>query len=263
MRLTAVLLFLSAAGLAIAQPTVGGVVNGASFDKKNPIGTGGLVSIFGTNLAAAPAGADTIPLSTTLGGVTVQFVNGSKTIDAPLLYLQSNQINAVVPWDLLPGGVSAQVNVVVTNKSGTSTAFPVQASQFSPGVFSIGNLAAVQNVDGSLAQPAGSIPGRTTHPAKVGSVVIIYATGLGPVTPAVPDGAIPPSGTTANTIHKPTVYFGGHSAAIQFSGLSPQFVGVYQLNVVVPDIVPKDDVPLQISLGGIATSSSITVAVSQ
>jgi uncharacterized protein (TIGR03437 family) len=263
MRLTAVLLFLAATGMAIAQPTVGGVVNGASFSKTNPIGTGGLVSIFGTNLAAAPAGADTIPLSTSLGGVTVMFSNGSTSVEAPLLYLQSNQINAVVPWELLPGGVAADVNVVVTNGGASSQPFAVKAAQFSPGIFTIGNLAAVQNTDGSLAQPAGSIPGRATHPAKIGDVVIIYATGLGPVTPNVSDGAIPPAGTTAHTIHQPTVLFGGHSAVIQFSGLSPQFVGVYQLNVVVPDIVPRDNVPLQLSLGGIATSSSITVAVSQ
>jgi uncharacterized protein (TIGR03437 family) len=91
----------------------------------------------------------------------------------------------------------------------------------------------------------------------------IYTTGLGPVDIPLADGAIPPPGTLAHTLHKPLVLFGGHVAQIQFSGLSPQFVGVYQLNVVVPNVVPSNAVPVQLALGGVGTSSSITVAISQ
>ena len=92
---------------------------------------------------------------------------------------------------------------------------------------------------------------------------MIYATGLGPVDTAIPDGAIPPAGKTIHTLHQPFVSIGGKSADIQFSGLSPQFVGVYQLNVVVPDAVPGDSVPLQLALGGITSPKTITMAVSQ
>src|SRR5215469_6798333 len=120
MRLTAGLLFLSVTGVAIAQPKVGGVVNGASFVKGQAVAPGSLISIFGTDLATGVAAADSIPLSNSLGGVSVKFVNGGTSIAAPLLYVQSNQINAQVPWDLLPGGVSSQVNVVVTNNGATS-----------------------------------------------------------------------------------------------------------------------------------------------
>jgi len=259
--LSALLLALASAGLASAQTTIDGVVNGASFVKGQAIAPGALISIFGSNLASTPALADTIPLSTTLSGVTVQFVTGSKSVDAPLDYVGQGQINAVVPWDLTPGSTS--VSVTVTNKGKASNAMTVPMQSFSPGIFAVGNLAAVQNTDGSLAQPAGSIQGRTTHPAKIGSTIIIYATGLGPVDLTIPDGAIPPPGTLANTIHHASVFFGGHNAEIQFSGLSPQFVGVYQLNVIVPDIVPGDSVPLQLVLGGIETPKEITVAVSQ
>jgi len=256
MRLTSVLLFLAVAGVAVAQPSVGGIVNGASFVQGQAIAPGSLFSIFGTNLAKAPAGADTIPLSTTLGGVTVKFVDGSTTVDAPLLYLQSNQINAVVPWGLASG----EATVVVTSNNVSSAAASVKVGDFSPAVFAIGTLAAVQNVDGSLAQPSGSIPGRTTHPAAVGDVVIIYATGLGPIDTNVPNGDTPSK--TVNTLHKPFVGIGGLSAEIQFSGLSPQFVGVYQLNVVIPNVAPGDAVSVQLSLGGI-NSPKLTMAVTQ
>ncbi len=259
MRLTIVLLFLAVTGVAVAQPSVGGIVNGASFVQGQAVAPGSLISIFGTNLAKAPAAADTIPLSTSLGGVTVKFVDGSTSVDAPLLYLQSNQINAVVPWGLRPG----EVNIVVTDNNVSSASASVKVADFSPAVFAIGNLAAVQNIDGSLAQPVGSIAGRTTHPAKVGDTIIIYATGLGPVDTQIEDGDPPPAGKTVNTLHKAFVSVGGHSAEIQFSGLSPQFVGVYQMNVIVPDVVPGDSIPLQLSLGGITSPKTITFAVSQ
>ena len=74
-----------AAGLGFAQaPSIfdGGVMNGASFQKGQAITPGSLISIFGTALASTTAAADTIPVSTSLGGVTVTFVSDSKSVDA-------------------------------------------------------------------------------------------------------------------------------------------------------------------------------------
>ena len=252
------------AGLALAQTpvvTTGGIVNGASFVSGQPITGGSLVSIFGSNFASAIAGADTIPLSTSLGGVTVKFVNGNTSTSAPLLFVNSTQINAQVPWNLVPGGASQNVNVIVTTGAGSSTPVAVGVGPFSPGIFSIGTLAAAQNVDGTLAQPSGSIPGRATHPAKIGDTIIIYATVLGAIDSSIADGDIPQKLT--NTLTIPIVLIGGVSAHVDFSGMSPQFVGVNQLNVVVPNTSPGNAVSLQIQVGGINSPSSITMAVSQ
>src|SRR5256885_919397 len=96
------------------NPTVaaGGVLNGASFDRSMPVTAGSLISIFGSNLAATTATADSIPLSTVLGNVNVK-VNG---IDAPLNGVfhtdSGDQINAQLPWNVQAGnalvGVSRQ-----------------------------------------------------------------------------------------------------------------------------------------------------------
>jgi uncharacterized protein (TIGR03437 family) len=56
---------------------------------------------------------------------------------------------------------------------------------------------------------------------------------------------------------------GGLSAQVPFSGLSPQFVGVNQLNVTIPNVTPGDAVPIQIQMNGITTSNQIPIAVSQ
>src|SRR5258708_15531600 len=181
MRIRVLPLMIVTAGLALAQTPVvstGGVVNGASFVSGQPITGGSLVSIFGSNFASAIAGADTIPLSTSLGGVTVRFVNGGTSTPAPMLFVNSTQINVQVPWNLVPAGVSQNVNVIVTTGAGSSTPVTVGVGPFSPGIFSIGSLAAAQNVDGTLAQPSGSIPGSTTHPAKVGDTILHHFTGF-------------------------------------------------------------------------------------
>src|SRR5260370_26987651 len=133
--------------------------------------------------------------------------------------------------------------------AGSSTAVTVGVAPVSPGIFSIGTLAAAQNVDGTLAQPPGSIPGRATHPAKIGDTIIIYATGLGAVDSPIADGDIPPAGKLVNTLTVPLVLVGGVFAHVSFSGMSPQFVGVNQLNVEIPNTAPGNSVALQIQVG--------------
>lgn len=238
----------------------GGVLNGASFDRNMPVTPGSLISIFGSNLAATTATADSIPLSAVLGGVNVK-ING---IDAPLngVFPSANgdQINAQLPWNVPPGAAQ----VVVTRNGVASPPQTLQVGQFSPGIFStqfgIGQAIAI-NVDGSLAAPAGSIPGLATHPAKAGDTVIILATGLGAVTPAVANGAntVDALRTTTTT---PTVMIGGVGAIVDFSGLSPQFVGVNQINVRVPTGAPAGNaVPLQLSIGGMTSTDKVTMAI--
>ena len=270
MRIQVFVLFLAMSCTALAQtPSVsdGGVLNGASFVKGQPVTVGSLVSIFGTNLASGMAQADTIPLSTSLGGVSVQFVNGGTTTNAPLTFVTNSQVNAQVPWNLVPGNTSLSVGVMVTMNGISSAPAQVMVGPFSPGIFTAGPpafRAIAQNQDGMLAQPPGSIPGLTTHPVKVGDALVIYVTGLGPVDNPPPDGVVPPSGTLVNTLTKPTVMVGGMTAQVLFSGLQPQFVGVNQINIVIPPTAPTGDaIPLTIQMGGITSPSNVTIAVTQ
>ena len=250
MRLILILLL---AALAFAQAPVvspGGVVNAASFDPV--VAPGALVSIFGANFAAMPAQAAIIPLPLSLGGASVRF-NG---VSAPLLYVSSGQINAQLPWEVSSSG---SVTVVVTTSAGSSAPQAVQIGAFSPGIFAVQGYAVAFQVDGSLAAPSGSIS-TTAHPARQSEDLQILATGLGPTNPP---------GVTGNdsldamrsTTATPIVLIGNISARVTFSGLSPQFVGVYQVNVVIPPDAPIGDaVPLQIQIGG-RTSVQTKIAV--
>jgi uncharacterized protein (TIGR03437 family) len=248
-------LLLLAATLALAQMPVvaaGGVVDAATFTA--PVVPGSLVSIFGANLAAETVSAGAIPLPTTLGEASVSF-NGSA---APLLYVSAGQINAQLPWEVSATG---SVSVVVTNAGVSSAPRAVQVGAFSPGLFAVAGHGIAINPDGTLAAPTGSIPGLASHPATPGDTLMLLASGLGPVTPAgiTGDNSLVILRSTTTT---PVVLIGGTSAPVTFSGLSPQFVGVYQINVVMPSVaLPANAAPLQIESGGITSTIHTTIAV--
>ena len=259
-------------GLGFAQtPVFNGtsVVNAAGF--QNPVAPGSLISIFGTNLASTTAQADTIPLSTSLGGVTVQFVQGGNNFNAPMLFASpgsasaSSQLNLQVPWELVPGG--GNVTAIVTVNGNASAPQQINVGPLGPGVFESNGLAiAVNNLDGTLAWQAGVVPGLTTHAAKAGDVLVIYATGLGAVDTQIPDGQAPANfdNKLRNNTTPPTVLVGGVQAQLIYSVLSPQFVGVNQLAIFVPSgVTPGNNVPLQIQEGGLTSPNTTTIAIGQ
>ena len=259
---------LLAGGLAAyaQQPLVaaGGVLNAASNAKGVAVSAGSLISIYGTALASSVANADSIPLSNTLGNVSVTFDN----IPAPMLYVSNapQQINAQIPWEV-QGNSSTQI--VVTNNGNASAPMSVPLTSAAPGIFSVGSgigqAIAYGNTDGQIAAPVGAIPGLTTHPAKIGdpSTLVILATGLGPVNPPVQTGNNVTDGQLHQCATFPTVLVGGVPANVVFAGMTPQFVGVYQLNIVIQPGTPTGNaVPLQIQMNGITTTNQVTIAVS-
>ena len=257
-----VMLLATAAVSAYAQtPAVssGGVSNAA-----NGLGTvtpGSLVSIYGSELAGGLAQADTIPLATSMSDVSVTF-NG---VPAPLLFVSGGQINAQLPWNVLSSGTVGTASVVVTRNNQASAPQSLQVGPFSPGIFAIGNIAVAINSDGSIAAPAGAIPGIATKPAKIGDPggLVILCTGLGAVDPPAVDGA-DSLDTLRTATTTPTVLIGGKAATVVFAGMSPQFVGVNQINLAVPPGTPTGDaVSLQLSQGGVLTTATVTIAVSQ
>jgi uncharacterized protein (TIGR03437 family) len=275
LRLTALTLVLAATAFA-ENPVIraNGVVNGATFDATQPVTPGSLISIFGDNLASQTAQADTIPLGTQLGGVSVNFMTPSgQAIPAPMLFVYQgdpannapSQLNVQIPWDVLPAGGSGTVNVVVTRDGATSSQMPVTVGPFSPGIFASGGRGiAVNNTDGTLAWPAGAVQGLTTHPAKPGDALILYATGLGPLLEPPPANGQNSTDLLRHTATTPQVLIGGISAQVLFSGLTPQFVGVNQVNVVVPDNAPAGDaVPIQLRMGGLTSTDKVTIAITR
>ena len=168
-------------------------------------------------------------------------VNG---MAAPVLYASSTQVNAQIPFEISAG--PATINASVGGTVVGSTSVAVQADAHGLFLLSSGS-AAVVNQDGVVNGPS--------QPAAVGSVIAAYLTGLGAVSPAVATGAaaaaIPLSTVTGDV----TATIGGLSASVQFAGLAPGFAGLYQVNVLVPQLA-SGSYPLQISVGGVASNAA-------
>jgi uncharacterized protein (TIGR03437 family) len=99
------------------------------------------------------------------------------------------------------------------------------------------------------------------NPIQAGDELIVYATGLGRTSPAVDTGAAAPSNPLAAAMVQPDVSLDGAPLAVDYAGLTPGGVGVYQINVRVPgNINPGSSVPLTIQQGGYATTVALQVA---
>lgn len=234
---------------AISLRSSSPVVNGASFASGVAIAPGAIVSIFGSNLAAGTASYTTAPLPDVLAQTSVTF-NGT---EAPLFYVSGSQINAQAPFNLLPGSASIQV----TRGTETSSVANVNVASFSPGIFIIDS-----NNSGAFLNASTYATISSTSPAAPGNYVAIYCTGLGAVNQTIASGAIAPTTNPAQTITSPTVTVGGKNAVVSFSGLAPGYVGLYQINIVVPAGLTPGPQPVQIAIGG-ALSNSATMYVAQ
>jgi uncharacterized protein (TIGR03437 family) len=237
-------------------PTLSGVGNGASF-VAGRLAAGSIASIFGDNLAYTVMRAWTLPLPRTLDHTRVQ-VNG---VDAPLFYVSPEQINFQMPWE-----VAAQptVSITVLVDSATKSLGSLTLTATAPGIFSTAASGAGQGailIAGTdlLAAPAGSTTG-PARPAARGEHISIFCTGLGAVSNPGVSGNVP-SGGLSLTALTPEVTIGGIPAQIQFSGLAPGLVGVYQVNALVPaQATPGEAVPVRVSMGGLL-SNQVTIAV--
>jgi adhesin/invasin len=221
------------------QVSVASVVNGATFQA--PVAPGALATIFGNNFAGPDTLASTVPLPTTINGVSV-LVNGTP---APLIFVGSKQINFQIPYETMPG--DASVVVSVNGNSSAATSFTV--SDTAPGIFVYGsNRANIQNQDHSLNDQ--------THPAKVGAFVVIWATGLGQMDHPVPTGEATPASPLSNALVVPTVTVGGVNAEVSFAGLAPGFVGLAQINVKVPNLA-TGEYPVVVTQEGQMSNSPV------
>jgi uncharacterized protein (TIGR03437 family) len=231
----------------------GGIANAAS--NQAVIASGSWMVIYGDHLSATTRAWGTADfagnkLPTSLDGVSVQ-INGE---NAAVEFITPSQINVLTPADIQPG----QVSVTVTNAQGTSAPATVTLQTFSPGFFMFGpdngRYPAALNSDGVFLGPSGLFgDAAKTHPAKPGDTILLFGTGFGPTNPPMPADQLFQSAAPLSDPSLLSVQIGGVAAAVQFAGLVGP--GLYQLNVVVPDL-PDGDQAVSASIGGSTTQSN-------
>jgi uncharacterized protein (TIGR03437 family) len=195
------------------------------------------------------ASASSLPFPTTLGDIQV-LVGG---VPAPLWYVTAGQINFQVPQNTSTSAGSADV-MVEQASTGRVLAWSVQAPYVDIGPaapalnlwpgYPTGTANGIQVIaqqfadnppscNGQVGPASSSCPGGV-RPANRGETITLYATGQGLVTGMPADGT---ASTSQLTTTNPRVFMGTGfvpDGNITFSGLAPALVGVWQINVTVP-----------------------------
>jgi len=254
----------SGASIAV-EPVIGsgpvttsaGLVSAANPSNGSAIAPGGMASLYGTNLASAKLPAGGAPLPLLLGGTSMTVGN----LPAPLFYVSPLQINFQVPWISI--SKPTQFPLLITQGE-SLTLLTFMLTPYAPALFTAngqgsGQASAIISNTSSLAAPAGMYPG--SRPAKPGEFVLLYCTGLGAVTHQPAAGDMSPGSPPAATVTAPTLKLGGASVPVSFSGLAPNFVGLYQVNFQIPAKAASGNaVPLVLSIGGVS-SNTATIAI--
>ena len=262
MRRSCVFVFLLVAVTALgagqtstAAPVISGVSNSASGTAT--IESGSWVSIYGMGLALTTRSWQSSDMSgnllpTTLDNVTV-LIDGKK---AAIAYVSPGQLNVQAPNDTGNGSVPVQV----TNPNGTATA-TATLQNYSPAFFIVGSkyAAARHNGDGVVVGPSGLLGNSVaSRPAVPGEWLQVYATGLGPTTPAVTAGQMVAAPAPLSSLSQLHVTIGGAAATVQYAGIVAP--GVYQINLVVPQL-PDGDQPIVASIAGVDSQSGIFISI--
>jgi uncharacterized protein (TIGR03437 family) len=249
-------------------PSIDHAISAGAFGAYTNFASGSWIEIFGSNFASDTwtwQGLDFNGANapTSLAGISVT-INGKSGY---VWYVNTGQINVQAPDDSATG----PVNIVVTSCSKSSNSYSLPKNQLAPGLLAPPSFVlngtsylVAQHQDGSYV---GNIPGVASSPAKPGELLTIYGVGFGNVKKNSDGSSIPPGlvvsdlNTLANSF---TFSFGTAPAQqIQYAGLAPGAVGEYQFNVVVPPNLPNSDVPINVTLNGVALPQKLFLTVHQ
>ena len=251
---------------AIPSMQPGAVISASAFGALASAAPGSWVEIYGSHLASktrdwTSADFSGVNAPTSLEGTSVT-IGG---VPAFVSYISPTHVNVQAPSNVGTGSQS----VIVTTSDGVSAPFKLTLKTTEPGLWAPPSFqiagkgyAGAQFSDFStFAMPTGAIAGVTSRPAHVGETIILYGTGFGDVTPHVDAGVLTPQ---KNALTTPLEFsIGGVTQVPEYAGLAPQLVGLYQFNVVVPNIRAGDAVPVTFTLGGTAGTQTLYIAVQE
>jgi uncharacterized protein (TIGR03437 family) len=225
--------------VTVSPQEIGGLLDGASFVPA--VAPGSIVSLWISGFSLPAATASTIPLPTNLGGVSVT----AGTESLPFYYVSSTQLNVQLPWDL-PTGAD---NVTVSSE-GLSAANTFNVVPAAPGIFMFGtNRAVAQNQDYSLNDVG--------NPAKAGTYVTVYLTGIGPLDNAVGLGDATPMQPFSRATTAAQATIGSQPAQIYFIGMTPGSVGLAQADIQIPPTLAPGTYPVQIQMGSFLSNAPL------
>jgi uncharacterized protein (TIGR03437 family) len=245
-------------GQVLSNPSVpivgaGAVVSSGDFSSSPALGL--LVSIFGSELADGSAGNTSLPLPQQIGSTSV--VLSGKVL--PLLYVSPNQVNVMIPYDV---PVNSTQQLVVLRGNAISVPVKLAVYDSEPAILTTTGSGSGQGVIYKVDAQGNAALADANAPAKAGDALVIYAVGLGAVTPTVNAGDGSPGNPLSYAAGSVSLTIGGVQAPVFFAGLTPGFVGLYQVNATMPGgVTAGNNVPVTVSVAGKNGPGSVFLAV--
>lgn len=205
-----------------------------------------IVAAFGADLAVNTLVAGTLPLPTSLGGTSVR-VRDSRGVErlAPLFFVSPSQVNYQIPAGTAEGAAS----ITVTGGDGRSATGVTVLSASAPAVFSLS-----QNGQGAAAAvdafTGANGPFAATRSDGFPNVLAVFATGLGA-------DATDADGNFAQSV---TTRIDNQTVSTLYAGRAPGFIGLNQLNVMLPVGIASGPHSLDITRRGVA-SKPVTITI--
>jgi len=220
--------------------TTNGVITASAFGGYPAAAPGSYIEIYGTNLAGTTRGWASSDFSGNNAPTSLD--NVSVTIDgnpAYVSYVSPSQVNVQVPGSVSPALHVATVILTYNTQVSASQSLairPYEGALLAPASYNVGGTQYVAAFHANNTPVSnGTIPGTTAAPAKPGEEIVFYGIGFGPVNPS----NVPVAGeidTVATSLATSPFSFtiGQSQAQVVYAGFAPDFVGLYQFNVVVP-----------------------------
>jgi uncharacterized protein (TIGR03437 family) len=236
-------------------PLIFAVVNAASLEPA-AVSPGQMVIIRGARMGPAvsvegQASVESFLFPKELAGTQV-FFDG---IPAPLISVKDDVIRTVAPYGL---GDRQRTEVRIEYQGRRSDIFNIPIAPFSPAIFTL-------NESGrgpALARTEDFNFSDSSNPIRLGTEMILYATGEGLVTPAGVDGRV-----NTETLTRPRevvrLFIGDRQLETTFVGSAPgQISGLLQINARIPfDLTPGDSLPVTLFVGSMQSQPGVTVSV--
>jgi uncharacterized protein (TIGR03437 family) len=194
------------------------------------VAPGSLVAISGRNLAETNSVSVGYPLRETLSGVSMKIAGQT----VPLVSVSPSQIHAQIPY-----GVSGPVTLQISTPNGSTTTH-ITVAAAAPSLLEI-------------VTPRGLFS--SSNPARPGSPLSLYMTGLGEVKGRIETGEAAPF--AANPVAAPVdVWLGDVRLEPEFAGLAPGRAGVYRVDIVVPRNLADGIYALRVVSVGVSSSAA-------
>jgi large repetitive protein len=232
----------------------GGTLNNLNPVVGAPLSPGTIAQVYGTGLAPAAASTGPAPLPIKFG-TTFALVGATQ---APLYSLSSGQINIQIPYEV---AANQQTPIILSVNNALTLPLMLNMVAAAPGVLSDDkgpNGPSFQDGAGIVAQHSsnGTLVS-STSPAAPGEYLVMYLVGMGATNPAVASGAETPTAPLSYATAQPTVTVGSQTSTILFAGLTPGFVGLYQIDFQVPPGASSGNLVVTVTQNGVAANSTL------